>query len=160
LEQRELLLSDDGSRDVLLRVFAATFPADVTAPFLSALAEQVVEQDVKDEIDAVRQSVVGQIAPRVYFHIASESQRERANTLASRLETLGWVVPGVEYKETSPATTQLRVFKAGELAESESIASDLRGLGVDARVTDLSARYGNSTAIRARHYELWLGKDY
>lgn len=160
LEQRDLLYSKDGSREVLLRVFAATFPGEVTEPFLAALAEQVVEPGVRDEIDAVRQSVVEQIAPRVYFHIASESQRERANALAGRLETLGWVVPGVEYKETSPATSQLRVFKAAEVPEAQSIAEDLAKLGANVRVTDLSARYGNSTAIRARHYELGLGRDY
>jgi len=50
-------------------------------------------------------------------------------------------------------------FRRDEEDEAKSIASALEKLGVKVNPTNLSAQYENSSAIRPRHYELWLAPD-
>ena len=68
------------------------------------------------------------------------------------------VVPGIELK-AGPQNTELRYFKREEEEEAQSIVDALSELGIRVILTDLSARYQDSTGIRPRHYELWFGRN-
>lgn len=100
------------------------------------------------------------VPPRVYFHIPRPDMRDRAaeaaKALQAAMKNTNLVVPGVEVR-SGPSRTELRFFKASEREEAAAIQTALRGAGVDARLVDLSSRYGNVEGIRPRHYELWFG---
>ena len=61
--------------------------------------------------------------------------------------------------KTAPSNNQLRFFHAAEAPEARAIAEKLSPYVPNLAITDLSSQYENSTAIRPRHYELWLRKD-
>jgi FtsZ-binding cell division protein ZapB len=103
------------------------------------------------------------LPPRVYFHIEVESDRASARDLAARLEKrladLKLVVPGVERVDVDVSVDQLRFFKREEESLANRIASVFEELGNPVQVVPLWQRYGDSTKIRPRHFELWLTAD-
>lgn len=117
------------------------------------------DQNLSDEIEAQ----LSTIPPRVYFQISDESLRGPAREISSKLEEAeidqNLVVPGIELVDEVKFSSSLRYFDVTERAEAERILQRLNDLGVEANLIDLSERYGNSTSIRPRHYELWLSDD-
>lgn len=101
-------------------------------------------------------SKVAMLSARTYLHIATEEQRELAVVLASALRGASIVVPGIELNQRSPIKSELRYFRQSEKVEAEGIASIVQGVrpGIEARYIP---GYENSTGIRARHFELWIG---
>jgi hypothetical protein len=72
------------------------------------------------------------------------------------------LVPGIELVRVAPPRSILRCFRAEECrTEAPQIVGLLNGLVDKPQIVldDQSARWENSTAIRARHYELWLVND-
>lgn len=99
------------------------------------------------------------LQPRVYFHIMVEAQRAGAQELQRALERsgLGVVVPGIQRLDVGPTrSSELRYFHDRERDEAEAIGRALRGAGAADLVVKKVPGYENSTAIRPRHYELWL----
>ncbi len=133
----------------------------IVAKAASEVLAEVEKQDAKLK-EQIQQGVVG-LPPRIYFHIIHESQRKSAEKLAAELTTklssIRLSVPGVT-KRHGPAISQLRFFKQEEKAEAGQIAEVIKKIGVDVELIDLSKQYQNSTHIRPRHYELWLGGDF
>ncbi len=123
----------------------------LTAAKNSNIAEQIVKREFSN------------VAPRVYFHIPREELRPYAQTketeLESSLSNIGLVVPGIDLKaKISPDKNQLRYFRTDEKEEALNILNELKKIGIDAELVNLSAKYESSDAIRPRHYELWMGK--
>lgn len=111
-----------------------------------------------DQLDrelSPRPSGPSRILPRVYIQVTREDQRDRAMAIAEALVASDVLVPPIEVKEKGPSTSQLRYFKRGEREEAEHLASVIRGLQPDT-VGQYVPGYEASTAIRPRHYELWL----
>jgi hypothetical protein len=95
------------------------------------------------------------IPSRVYVQVGSESSRERAKQVTAALQGAGFLVPGIERVSKMPSSPELRYFRQGDKPDAD------RALAViGAQVPGLKARlvpgYENSTAIRARHLELWM----
>jgi hypothetical protein len=97
-----------------------------------------------------------EVPPRVYIHIANESQRGIATTARSAIRSAGQVVPGIENVGTGPNQTELRYFVQSEKALAETIAAELKAAGVDAPA--IFADGFDTSKIRPRHFELWFGK--
>jgi hypothetical protein len=102
--------------------------------------------------------------PRVFIHIAAESQRAAARDFerqlgARTLDGLNLITPGVELVSVSPRRSELRCFRAAECREDGDRLLELAN-GLLQRpqfvLRDLSARYGESSAISARHFEIWF----
>lgn len=141
----------------LVRILKETTNADTArsateAVLTAASSDDTVAREVQQQLKG--------IAPRVYFHIAVESQRAPARKWSSELVRAqpDLVVPGIERKR-GPSRTELRFFKSADRDEAEGIQSTLRQLGLEAELVDLSRRYGNATDVRPRHFELWIGDD-
>lgn len=102
-------------------------------------------------------TAVAQLQPRVYIHIASEAQRLSAEETSNTLRSDSIVVPGIELRPNSPRRTELRYFKTSEKVEAEGLTSVIRGTwpGTEAKYVP---GYEASTAIRSRHYELWIAE--
>lgn len=103
--------------------------------------------------------------PRLYIHIAQESQREPARQLELLLEqaTINGdhlVIPGIELVPNFNAASQVRCFRVQECqSDGGPIVETINQLlnTPKVRLEDASATYGDATNIRDRHYELWLG---
>src|SRR6185369_5343714 len=104
------------------------------------------------------------LQPRVYFQLASNGQRARANKIADTLRNNGFVVPAFEIVNTSPSTNQLRYYKTTgdadqdnktkrELALAKVIETDGQGQGWQLKP------FPASSAVRPNHFELWFAQD-
>lgn len=102
--------------------------------------------------------------PRLYIHIADESQRARVAQLEAELERqplngMPITVPGIERVKTYPGHAALRCFDAQEcrsLAPALVAQINSRLAVPQVQLEDLSDRYGGSAAVRANHFELWF----
>lgn len=115
---------------------------------VTAKADATLGESVKKNVENV--------SARVYIHIREETQREAARKIELKLEEKELNVPGIEKLDTGPNTSELRFFRKSEADEVNGIVQLLRALNV----SDIEAKYipgyENSTAMRPRHYELWL----
>jgi hypothetical protein len=102
------------------------------------------------------------IVPRVYFHISTEDQRQKAKPLADALIAAGFSVPGIEnVGSKAPNETQFRYFERTDQVEKDRshIRDVLSGLNVRAKEVYISPAQ-ISTRMRPRHFELWFGPDF
>ncbi len=88
-----------------------------------------------------------EVPPRVYIHIASESQRDLATAARSAIRAAGQVVPGIENVGTGPDQTELRYFVESEGELAKAISAELEAAGIDAPV---SSPDGSTPAKSAR----------
>jgi hypothetical protein len=112
-----------------------------------------------ETIKSTASETIAKIPARVYFHIRNESQRERAEQIAAKLQEQGFIVPGIERLDTGPTTTELRFFTGSEPADTQVLVNAFTQLGLNVKPVDLSNRYKNSTSVRPRHYELWISPN-
>jgi hypothetical protein len=107
---------------------------------------------------AVKPTRDNSIVPRVYFHIRSEEQRDKAKQLGDELSSaLSVAVPGVQRVTSGPEKNELRYFDSANVEEARSIATVLsQESGLTVQPLLLSGYEG---LVRPRHYELWLSKD-
>jgi hypothetical protein len=102
-------------------------------------------------------------APRVYIHILDERDRGPAEAFKRELEAASIsganiVVPGIALVKAGPPEPALRCFQREECkVEAQRILTVAnRLLRGPLELQDLSARYGTSSEIRPRHYEIWF----
>src|SRR6185295_88633 len=60
------------------------------------------------------------LQPRVYFQLASNGQRARANKIADALRNNGFIVPAFEIVGTSPSTNKLRYSRTTGDADQDN----------------------------------------
>lgn len=154
------------SPDTNQRILALKMLRAVEPELAGKLALAVSETEApKSEVKRVAQQVAIESTaraakatspPNVYVHIRKEEDRSFAQSLEKGLETHGFVMPGIEnVGRRAPDSSQLRYFRESEGPEAYAIVKVLTELGVE--VTPQYIRgHENSTAIRPRHYELWL----
>ena len=102
--------------------------------------------------------------PRVYLHIADIQYRGAARDFEQQLEAAQVgdakiVVPGIELVRVWPPQSVLRCFSQEDCAsEARSVLATANRLLQQPQLTlqDMSARYGQSNAIRPHHYEIWF----
>lgn len=158
-----------------LKASVASLEETVRQLELTTDAEQVVSS-ARLEVNAISQAVTqlsattaapsasGDLAPRVYIQIAESAQRSvveefRRRLSARDLRGAAILAPGIELVKASPPQTVLRCFRANECRDDgPALIAVVNSLleAPQARLEDLSARYGESTSIRDRHFELWF----
>lgn len=94
--------------------------------------------------------------PLAYIQIASEAQRPLAGTLAKRLVTAGYDVPGIENVGTrAPTRSEIRVQGASDQGLSRWMGRTLREIGnADVKLATL-----RNARPRVDTYEIWLDRD-
>jgi hypothetical protein len=92
-------------------------------------------------------------APRVYLHIADESQRPQAAACGKILAAQGYNTPGIEKVSRFPVATAVRFFHAGESARANSIAGLLSGCDVPSAKATLINGFDN---VPAGQFEVWF----
>lgn len=132
--------------------------SEVKDSSLSALERDRLQQRITDLERQLSPKPITHIAAskaRVYMHIGEESQRGAAEQTAMNLRSDDVAVPGIELRPNSPRKTEVRYFKSAEHSEAEELANIIRKIWPDASAKYI-AGYESSTAIRPRHYELWI----
>lgn len=101
---------------------------------------------------------------RVYIQIANEGQRAAALGFEKRLESGGEepskvIVPGIELVKAPASRNVLRCFRSEDCrSDGPALVARMNALLTAPQIVleDQSARYGKSSSIRPRQFELWL----
>lgn len=133
-----------------------TFPPEITSVIFQRLQDTVYKEDEKEIWKVSEQKAIELIPARIYVHITDESQREVAKKIESLISNTQWKVPGIQKVNTNLEKTQLRYFRKKEEEEAKQIAEFLKAFNVEPVYISGSE---DSTSIRPKHYELWLGKN-
>ena len=139
--------------------------ASAAAPADSAIKQQIdqAESAIARQVNTL--SYAARLSPRIYVHIADESQREAARGLERRIETtpLGdWsvTVPGIQLVDAAPQYSLLRCFIAEDCRKFgpellELVNAQLASPKV--QLQDFSKTYTpTSKAMRPLHFELYF----
>jgi hypothetical protein len=101
------------------------------------------------------------LPPRVYMQIATQTQREMAQSIQTRLRASGFLVPGIENvegKATSPSQTEVRFYRDEDRNEASQVIRILKEAGLQPK-GDPQKVPGGGKGTRPRHYEVWISKS-
>lgn len=139
-----------------------------------AAAAAPENSDLKYEIDQAGKNIKQQVAilenvarlpaPRIYFHIADESQRVTATALVSRVEgqrigDVAIVVPGIQLVKNAPPYGLLRCFRPEECKQDGERLLAILNAQISypkLRLQEFRPSQETLQTIRPRHYELWF----
>jgi hypothetical protein len=127
---------------------------------LRATLRLVPGKQLQNALEAAPPRLTANLPPRVYIHIANEDQSRLANLASSKLESAGYVVPGIEYVgNNAPNATQIRYFQPDEQdgQDLKGIVQILSQAGISASVQYIYA--SPSSKLRPRHFELYFGRN-
>ena len=101
--------------------------------------------------------------PRVYFQLASSTQRDRADKIAAALRAIGFIVPAYEVVEKgTPGNNQLRYYKTTD--DSDQANQDNRNKAL-AKVREIDGQGWSffplppASSVRSGTMELWFAND-
>ncbi len=94
---------------------------------------------------------------RIYLHIQSEKQKEKAVEISRLLKNGGFSVPGIQILSKGPNTSELRYFRKREEEYAKTALELLQGF-VEIELAYVPG-YESSTKIRDRHFEIWFSND-
>jgi cell division protein FtsB len=127
--------------------------------YVAALLEQGQTELAQRAAQRVEQTAPGQVRPRVYIHLSNEEQLPMARRIAAGLRERDFLVPKEEILvDAGPSVSQVRYFRRADAEEAESIAALLEQEGVANVQAAYMSGYEESTAIKSRHYEIWLAR--
>lgn len=107
-------------------------------------------------LESIAKSPDSNIKPRLFLHIAEESQRGQANDLIRKLSSDNFLtVPGIQKVDKSPTTNELRYFHTNEEGEVQKIAGSLAEKGIQVVIKYVHG-YENSDKVKPKTYELWM----
>ena len=103
------------------------------------------------------------LAPRIYFQLASDSQRSRADKIADGLRSVGFNIPAYEVVNTPVTGNELRFYKPRDSSDSASINSNLDKALQKIKAVDgpgwTARELPPSSSVRPGHFELWFAED-
>lgn len=96
---------------------------------------------------------------RVYIHIHTKDQRERAQQVARALRSAGFIVPGIDLKPQSVKVSQVHYYANDSQSQSdaEAIAKAAAAAGIE--VTTRQVPPSPADQNKPRAYGLWLAAD-
>ena len=149
----------------------ATAATTAGHPELATAAKQGLEQipkgdeqvgySVEKATEAIN-TAEAKLPPRVYLHIASETQRDGARALQNALEEAHFVVPGIQNvagRGYIPDTTEVRRFQHDEATKKK--ASILVKCVQDrfSGKARISFVYPDASSDRPGHFEIWFSRE-
>jgi hypothetical protein len=127
-------------------------------PEVAAQAQQLA-LDLGANTNLVQEIKTSIIQPRIYMQIPDENLRDQAAQIKGQLESLSYIVPGIEKVRAFTGPTQVKYFKTTEMPEAKTIAEQLRTFGVNDAKEIYIPGSEDSKKMRARHYEVWFGPN-
>ena len=132
---------------------------------LNEVQDSIVSTSI---IEAAQQKEIAQLTvslpPRVYFQLASENQRQRADKVAAALRSIGFTVPAYEIVGgKAPNNGQLRWYKPANEGDLPTTTANVNK--ALQKIKEVDGPYWrdiglpNSSRVRPNHYELWFAAE-
>ena len=103
------------------------------------------------------------VPPRVYFQLADDSQRARADKIANALRSIGFTIPAYQVVSSATRADELRYYEPRNDSESAAISGNLERALQKVREIDgqswSSHQLAPSSSVRPGHFELWFAGD-
>ena len=133
-----------------------------SAPDESKLSDFVIQLAEQNTILAdSRPSTT--LPPRIYFQLASNNQRQRADKIADALRPIGFNIPPYEVVDRPASSNQLRFYQPRDSSDSASINSNLDTALQKIKEVDgpswSQRELPPSSSVRPGHFELWFAAD-
>ncbi len=130
----------------------------------SALTNSIIQTAEEKNATLTETQLTISLPPRMYFQLANENQRPRADKLAAALRSIGFTVPAYEIVGgRAPASSELRWYQPANESDLPSVTDnrdkalqkckEVDGPNWTARVVR------TSSSARPNHFELWFGAD-
>jgi hypothetical protein len=120
---------------------------------VSASATSALDQAFDANPNAAR------LLARVYIHIHSPDQRQRAFEVARALRSAGYIVPGVDLKPQSVQESQVHYYAndSQSLSDANGIVKVVTSTGIPCQARQVPQSQADK--LRPRAYGLWLAAD-
>jgi cell division protein FtsL len=128
----------------------------------SKISNFIVEAAEKNKVLA--ESQASRIAPRIYFQLANDNQRARADKIAGPLRVIGFTIPAYEIVgRRAPGDNQLRYYKPTDDSDLQFITGNRDKALQKIREIDGSSwsykEFKPSPSVRPGHFEMWFAGD-
>ena len=133
--------------------------ASLLAQGQEKLAAERSEAAAREMRSTGPEALTGEAKARVYIHLSDRSQMRIVERIAAGLRQEGfWLPKEAIVVDAAPSSSQVRYFRRAEGEEAEAIARLLRdGSGLEIQAAYIRG-FEQTTAIRPRHYEVWLAR--
>lgn len=128
----------------------------------SVLTNSIIQAAEEKNATLTQTQLTISITPRVYFQLANDNQRARADKLAAALRSIGFTVPAYQtVGGRAPASGQLRWYRPGKDSDLASTTAYRDKALQKIREVDGPAwapiELRPSSSVRPNHFELWFG---
>ena len=129
----------------------------------SVVTNSIIESAEQKNPTLIESQKTVTLPPRLYFQLANENQRQRADKLAAALRNLGFTIPAYEIVgDRAPARSELRWYQPANEEDLGTVTANRDKALQTCREVDgpnwiLKER--TSSAARPNHFELWFGAD-
>jgi len=129
----------------------------------SALTNSIIQTAEEKNATLTDTQQTVSLPPRVYFQLANENQRARADKIAGALRGAGFTIPAYQIVgDRAPVRNELRWYQPADEADLSSVSANRdKALQTCREVdgTNWIAKEVRTTSTRPNHYELWFGAD-
>lgn len=130
----------------------------------SALTNSIIQTAEEKNATLTETQQTISLPPRMYFQLANENQRPRADKLAAALRSLGFTIPAYEIVGgRAPASSELRWYPPANESDLPSVTANRDKALQKCKELDgpnwTAREVRTSSSVRPNHYELWFGAD-
>ena len=130
----------------------------------SALTNSIIQTAEEKNATLTETQQTVSLPPRMYFQLANENQRPRADKLAAALRSLGFTVPAYEIVGgRAPASSELRWYQPANESDLSSVTANRDKALQQCKELDgpnwTAREVRTSSSARPNHFELWFGAD-
>jgi hypothetical protein len=130
----------------------------------SALTNSIIKTAEEKNATLTETQLTISLPPRMYFQLANENQRARADKLAAALRSLGFTIPAYQIVgDRAPVRSELRWYQPANEADLSTVTANRDKALQKCREVDgpnwIPREVKTSASARPNHYELWFGAD-
>lgn len=130
----------------------------------SALTNSIIQTAEEKNATLTETQLTISLPPRMYFQLANENQRARADKLAAALRSLGFTIPAYQVVgDRAPVRSELRWYQPANEADLSSVTGNRDKALQKCREVDgpnwIQKEVRTSSSARPNHFELWFGAD-
>jgi hypothetical protein len=130
----------------------------------SALTNSIIKTAEEKNATLTETQLTISLPPRIYFQLANENQRARADKLSSALRSIGFTVPAYQIVgDRAPARSELRWYQPANEGDLSSVTANRDKALQKCKEIDgpgwIPREVKTSSAARPNHFELWFAAD-
>jgi hypothetical protein len=130
----------------------------------SALTNSIIKTAEEKNATLTDTQPTASLPPRIYFQLANETQRARADKIAGALRGLGFTVPAYQIVgDRAPGHSEVRWYQPANEADLSSVTANRDKALQKCREVDgpnwVLREIKTSSSVRPNHFELWFAAD-